>query len=302
MNAISHKLTTLLKFSVLALLLIGGASAIWGALLYFNLSTTSSVPWALPVLMASLWGLWSYLGGKGWPRSTSYSRKRLLRANKVSSAVFTWSLIAGALAMVSLAGLWIVLFQLFPMHGNPLLPQNFTSSPLLIAAMVIGASLLAPIVEESAIRGYLQTALEREFRPVTAILLSSAVFAIVHLTQGLAWPKLMLYFLVGITFGSLAFLSDSILPVIAVHIPADLIFFLFVWPNDSGRQLVWQTGADSWFWFHIAQFVILSGLSLIAFRKLRQLRNNSLASQNRAGLPDEAAFQHAFTACDHARL
>src|SRR5262249_5159338 len=162
----------------------------------------------------------------------------------------------GALAITALAGIWIVSFQLFPMPPNSLLPQNFVSSPLFTGAIIAGASLLAPITEESAIRGYLQTILEREFYPVTAVILSSVVFAIAHLSQGAAWPKLLMYFLVGLTFGTMAYLNNSILPVIPVHIAADIAFFLLVWPNDATRKLVSTDGADRWFWLHVAQAAV----------------------------------------------
>jgi membrane protease YdiL (CAAX protease family) len=110
-----------------------------------------------------------------------------------------------------LTGLWIITFQLFRMPPNRLLPANFVSSPL-FAGAIAGASFLAPITEETAVRGYLQTVLEKEFSPAVAIELSSFVFAIAHISQGVAWPKLLVYFLVGVTFGTMARLNDSILP------------------------------------------------------------------------------------------
>ena len=136
---------------------------------------------------------------------------------------------AGLLAVFSLAGLWIVMFRLYPMEPNPLIPTSFTSSPIFVAAIVVGAALLAPISEESAVRGYLQSILERNLAPFTAVLLSSTVFALAHATQGLVWPKLLFYFLVGVAFGSLAYINQSILPVIPVHIAGDLIFLTLIW-------------------------------------------------------------------------
>src|SRR5262249_48219132 len=151
-----------------------------------------------------------------------------------------WSALAGMLAIVALAGLWIILFQLIRMPPNLLLPANFVSSPFLVAGIILGASLVAPIAEESAVRGYLQSVLEREFRPMTAVTLSSFVFALAHVTQGLSLPKLLVYFLVGVTFGAMAYFNKSILPVIPVHIAGDLAFFIFVWPYDAARKQVWQ--------------------------------------------------------------
>jgi Type II CAAX prenyl endopeptidase Rce1-like len=102
--------------------------------------------------------------------------------------------------------------------------------------------------------------------------MSSTVFAVAHVAQGIALPKLVFYFLVGVTFGTLAYLNDSILPVIPVHIAGDLIFFLFVWPHDTARSLVWRTGDDLWFWIHIVQMIVFTALAVLVFRKLPACR------------------------------
>jgi hypothetical protein len=73
----------------------------------------------------------------------------------------------------------------------------------------------------------------------------------------------MVYFLVGITFGAFALLIDSILPVIPVHIAADLVFFIFVWPHDATRDLIWHAGTHGWFWVHIVQSVVFTVLFIL---------------------------------------
>lgn len=277
-----RKIGSLLGFSLLALALIAGGGAVWGALIYGNLRTTPSIPWCLPALIVFLWLMWLYLAGKGWPRRTSERRRLLLRANRVSKAALGWSFVAGMLAIGALAGLWIVMARLFPMRPNLLLPPKFTSSPVLIAAIIIGASLLAPIMEESSVRGYLQSSLERDFAPITAVVVSSVVFAIAHVSQGIAWPKLVFYFLVGVTFGAMAYLNSSILPAIPVHIAGDLIFFIFIWPHDAGRALIWQTGADAWFWLHTAQTFVLGLMTVIAFQRLKRVANQDQCTRSTA--------------------
>src|SRR5438067_4126689 len=268
MNSVVRKFALFIGFALLSLLLIGFSGAVWAGLLYANFKTTPSVPWALPALLVYLWLLWRYLAGFGWPQNTGAQRKALLRAYPVPVAAYGWSIAAGLTAVFALAGFWIVMYRLFPMKPNPLIPTTFTSSPIFIAAIIVGASLLAPISEESAVRGYLQTVLERNFAPITAVTLSSTVFALAHATQGLVWPKLLFYFLVGVAFGSLAYINQSILPVIPVHIAGDLIFLTLIWPNDKSRMLIWQTGVDGWFWLHMAQAIAFGGLSLIAFNHI----------------------------------
>jgi len=268
----ARKIGLFLGYGLFALFIIGAAGAIWGALIFSNLKATPSVPWCLPTLLLFLYLLWGYLGGKGWPQSTAMERRHLRRANSVSAEGFVWTAVAGGFAITALAGLWIIAVQLFRMPPNRLLPANFVSSPLFAGAIIAGASLLAPITEEAAVRGYLQTVLEREFTPAAAIALSSLVFAVAHISQGVAWPKLFVYFLVGMTFGTMARLNDSILPVIPVHIAGDITFFLLVWPHDAMRSVVRESGVDAWFWVHVTQAVVFTSLTVLAFRRLSRVR------------------------------
>src|SRR5579859_2510638 len=125
-----RKLISVFGFSLLALVLIGFAGVVWGTLIFANMRFGPALPWCLPALCAFLYLLWRFLGGGGWPQSTSVRRRVLLRANPVPLAAYGWSTVAGLLAIVSLAGLWIVMFRLVPMHPNPLLPGGFSSSPV----------------------------------------------------------------------------------------------------------------------------------------------------------------------------
>jgi hypothetical protein len=56
------------------------AGGIWSALLVTNLRSTPAVPWSVPAMALLLWLIWGYLGGKGWPMSTSDARRYFLRA------------------------------------------------------------------------------------------------------------------------------------------------------------------------------------------------------------------------------
>src|SRR5207237_488538 len=80
-------------------------------------------------------------------------------------------------------------------------------------------SLVSPLTEESAFRGYAQSLLERRLPAVLAVAISSALFALWHgPTQGFFWSKLLFFFLVGVVFGTIACLTDSILPALPVHV------------------------------------------------------------------------------------
>ena len=252
-------------FLAFVILIVG--QGVWGALLIGNLKSSPSIPWCAPVMAIVLWLFWQYLSGKGWPPSTSEARHRYLRANRVPGSVLAWAFVAGVLSIVSLAGFWIVLFQLVKMPPNVI--DDFSKYPsLTAAAVVVMASLVSPITEEAAFRGYCQSILEREFSGTPAILISTVFFAAAHVVHGLLWPKLLVYFLVGIVFGATAYLTKSVLPALPVHIIGDMTFFVCVWPHDAARRLVWDTGSDTWFWIHVAQTVVFAALAIASFLKL----------------------------------
>ena len=264
--------------SIVAFIILGFGQGVWGALLLTNLKATPAIPWAVAVMSFILWLMWKYLGGAGWPHRTSENRRRYLRANRIPARAWSWAILAGVLSIVALTGYWIVMFQLVPMPGNVL--PDLSRYPLLTVMLkLVMASLVSPVTEESAFRGYCQGTLEREFTGSVAVLMSSVLFALAHVTQGFLWPKLSVYFLAGVAFGTMAYLTNSILPGLAIHIFADLTFFALVWPYDTKRQLVWRGGADRWFWLHTLQAIIFTGLAVIAFSRLASLRERVLAEK-----------------------
>jgi membrane protease YdiL (CAAX protease family) len=264
---------------LLGFVIIVFGAGVWAALATSNLTTSPAIPWAVPVMALILWAMWRYLGGKWWPHSTSEARHRYLRANPVPGSVLAWAQLAGLLSIAALAGLWIALLQLVKMPGNAL--PDVSKYPLwTVALMIVMGSVAAPLTEEPAFRGYCQVILEREFRGPVAVVISSVLFALAHgPTQGFLWPKLLFYFLVGVVFGTTAYLTKSILPAIPVHIVGLLVFFALVWPRDAGRRLVWEGGADTWFWIHVTQAVVFTALGIPAFIRLRKATQDLPAGQ-----------------------
>jgi membrane protease YdiL (CAAX protease family) len=189
----------------------------------------------------------------------------------VAPRAFAWATIAGGLSLAALAGLWIVLVQLTGAGGNPTLPSTSRYPALIVALAIAMGSLVSPLTEEAAFRGYGQVLLERWFRPVVAVALSSLFFALYHgPTQGFAPSKILFYFTVGAVFGTIALLTRSVLPAIPVHIAGDLLFFTLIWPHDAARPLVWTHGADAVFWLHCVQAAVFGALALAAFGRLRR--------------------------------
>jgi membrane protease YdiL (CAAX protease family) len=277
MGTVINRLRTVVWAAVLALLVAGFASLVWGGLLTANLLISPAVPWSVAIMAVVLWLLWQYLGGRGWPRSTLQARREHLRAFRVPRHVLGWALLAGALALVGLVGLWIVLVELTRVGGNPTIPTSSSVPLLTIALTLVMGSLVSSITEEFAFRGYAQVTLEREFHGIGAVAISSVFFMLWHgPTQGFEWSKLLFYFLVGVVFGTTAYLTQSILPALPVHLAGDLIFFFLIWPYDATRRFVWRDGTDVWFWLFVAQTVVCVALAILAFRQLAQASRTAL--------------------------
>jgi len=274
---------SIIGFGLLAFAITILAGGIWSALLVTNLQRNPAVPWSVPVMGLLLWLMWSYLGGKGWPQSTSDARRHYLRANRRSARTYLCSFAAGVLSVVALAGYWIVLFRLVKMPPNAL-PDVSSYPRMTVALMILMGSLVAPFMEEAGFRGYFQVALEREFRGSVAVAVSSLVFALSHFAHGILWPKLLVYFLVGVAFGATAYLTNSSLPAIVPHIIGDLTFFTLVWPHDAARRLVFDSGTDIWFWIHVAQAIVFTLLAVSAFQRLaRESRQDALWGSTNLG-------------------
>ena len=255
----------------LAVFLTLCAGGIWAALLVANLTTTPAIPWAVPAMALLLWLAWQYVGGRWWPGRTSDSRRRFLRANPVSGQTFAWAIVAGLLATVALTGLWIVLIQIARSPGNPV--PDWSAYPVVTSVLVVAmASLVSSIAEEAGLRGYFQVSLERELPAPVAIVIVCLVISPGHgLTQGFVWTTILFYFFADLTYGVMAYLTDSILPGIVVHSLGLLTFFTLVWPNDAGRRLVWDGGTDVWFWIHGGQAIIAGALAIVAFTRLARV-------------------------------
>lgn len=255
-DSLPFRFTFTLWAVVLGFLISGMGTVPWGILVAVNLKTSPRFPWAVAAMAAWLWVFWQYLGGRWPPKRTSESRRLSLRANPVPMLAWRWLLLAGGLSLVSMVGLWLLVARMTHLPGKPL--PDVSSYPLYtIIAMTLMGSLVAPFCEKAGFRGYMQGRLERMLGPAAGIGVSSIVFALAHYTHGITPALLFLYFAGGVMFGVPAYLTDSLWPGIVVHIGTDLTFFWLVWPADAvPRPLVWQTGADLWFWTYAAAFAV----------------------------------------------
>jgi membrane protease YdiL (CAAX protease family) len=290
-RSIVARILKLAGLGAMAFAMAALAGGVWTALIIANLRSSPALPWSVPAMALLLWCAWSHLGGSGWPRSTSEARRRYLRANRKSGRTYLWAWLAGGLSVVALAGYWVVLSQLVKMPPNAL-PDVSSYPRTTVALMILMGSSVAPLIEEAAFRGYFQVALELDFRGPVAVVVSSSVFALAHYVHGIVWPKLLVYFLVGLAFGATAYLTNSTLPAILPHIFGDLTFFTLVWPKDATRRQVWDGGADNWFWIHVAQAIVFTLLAVWAFQRLERVSVSARGgTQSSSPIPEAATSQ-----------
>ena len=145
-RSIATRALSIFGFGLLAFAITTLMGGIWTALLVVNLRSSPAVPWSVPLMAFLLWLMWSYLGGKGWPRNTSDARRRCLRANRRSAGTYLWAIVAGVLAVIALAGYWIVLFRLIKMPPNAL-PDVSAYPRITVALMILMGSLVSPLME-----------------------------------------------------------------------------------------------------------------------------------------------------------
>jgi membrane protease YdiL (CAAX protease family) len=247
------------------------ATAPCSGLLRVNFSLAPGLPWSTPVVVVYLWLYWQYLRGKGWPPSTSASRRAGLRARELSRPAWRWSLLAGGLGWAAVVALRIVAERLLAVpspsaHGSAAHPW------ILIVPYVLSASAVAGIAEEAGFRGYMQAPIERRHGPLVAILVVGVVFWLSHFSHfvGRGWlflRMLWFYLAAAVVFGLLVHLTDSILPGIVLHATADVVGFglWLAWPAaspvDTGSQsaLLLGTGVPG---------LLCLAAAVLAYRKL----------------------------------
>jgi membrane protease YdiL (CAAX protease family) len=246
--------------------LVGLAGGVWSFLLLRNLRTSPSYPWSVAVMGILLWILWQYLSGRWGPRKSAEYRARALRANRLPARTFLTAAIAGLCAVLSLAGLWMILSRLTVMPAHLLPP--FSRYPILTVALIL---LMAPLVnavaEEAGFRGYVQGALEPRIGGAAAIAATALLMLPAHgFTQGFAWQIVLFYLLIDIVFGTMAYLTNSIVPGIFIHAAGLLLFFTVIWPSRLPASLLESLSA----------FVIFGAASLVAYFQLAKRKRTLL--------------------------
>jgi len=238
-----------------------------------NLRYGTALPWAVPLTAGYLWFFWMYLRGDGPPDSTAFERRTSLRANNISGRLWAWALLAGGLGIVALVLALNLANRLvtLPQQGVPDLTQVPRATML---ALLIFAAPVAGVIEEAAFRGYMQRPIERRSGLVVAILITGTMFALAHLDfTPILWPY---YVAVAAIYGTVTYLTDSILPAIVLHTGGNIYSNLDLWLHGQAEwqagaapaALIWQTGIDEPFRNSSIALLVVAAMMVWAYGQL----------------------------------
>jgi membrane protease YdiL (CAAX protease family) len=118
--------------------------------------------------------------------------------------------------------LWAIALAFFDLRAQPeVLPLFGGGASGLLMALLAGG-LVAPVAEEAFFRGYIFAGLRQHLGRLPAIVLSSALFAVLHILPT-SWPPI---FLLGMLFAVLYEQTGSIWPAVFVHGTINALSFL----------------------------------------------------------------------------
>lgn len=132
---------------------------------------------------------------------------------------------AAALGVLTAAGVILAAFLLRPPQiPMPLL--ELLKDPVSLALVGVFAVTLGPVCEELAFRGFLLPWLARLIRPAPAILLTGALFALLHGPEyAWSWRHVLLVSLAGAAFGLVRYRTGSTAAAAVMHATYNMVFF-----------------------------------------------------------------------------
>lgn len=239
------------------------------------IGTIIPMPWSFLIMLILLSLYLLYFSGRFKPTSTKELRKIRFRSTSLPRRIWMLSLLAAlCIVLIEQSGL-VVTFRLVEFPAERFSQEySFIESipPWAGWLAIIMISLVAGICEEVGFRGYMQVPLEKKYSPVLSISIVSVVFVLVHLHQAWSGPIIVHIFILSALFGTIAYISQSLIPGIIAHFIMDICNFSFWWTDLGGqfdREPIHLTGSDT----HFILWLLVLVLSLISFVViLRQIK------------------------------
>ena len=204
-------------------LLIGSVITLpWAYLARATVRQWPTLPWPVAVAWLLLWIWWRYVNGDGPPRSNAARRRENARTNSVSDVLWGPALLAGILGIATSLFILNLINRLVVLPADS--PSDLSLVPTATLLMLhVTGSVVAGVVEEVSFRGYMQVPIEHRYGPFVAIPISATVFGLAHFTHPGTLPMMPFYLAVGVTYGSMAYLTNSVVPGMLLHTVGDLL-------------------------------------------------------------------------------
>jgi membrane protease YdiL (CAAX protease family) len=212
-------------------IIIAGEAAWIGMIAAYTRHPTA-FPWFVPAMAlimaaAAAWMKWGH-----WPRFGADARREGVRLNAVPLRTFALSLLAGWSTFFAGAGLYVAYRMQSGLGGE--VPMTLPPGPrLAVIAGLAMAAVVAGVIEEISVRGFIQSRIERAYGIVPAILVSGLVWALFHTNHSYfdttplnvaIWFGIFL--VVSAMLGTIAHLTNSVLPGIVIHAGFDATYFV----------------------------------------------------------------------------
>jgi membrane protease YdiL (CAAX protease family) len=265
-------------------IVIGVTIALVGANVWPPLLVNLGVPLAAAAeaVFLALYIWWA--SGGGPPRFSRATRGRAFRSTRLPPVAWAWGLIAALFFAVTVHAAIVLLFRLVPFPIETFRQGydfSFIPSPRLAWLAVVVSATSAGICEETGFRGYMQRPIEERHSAPIAILVSSLLFMLLHLTKGWALIGMVpIVFGAGVLLGLLAWSSGSLIPGMIGHTMMDIGLFGYWWTGIAGdftARPISETGLDQPFLVTCAVLTTALAIVLLAIWQLRQrigLRSN----------------------------
>jgi len=265
--------------SGVAVMLAG--EAVWIGMIAAYTRHPTSFPWFVPAMAAALGlgAIWMKWGT--WPHFGAAARREGVRLNAVPLRTFVLALIAGWSTFFAGAGAYIA----YRMSSGLGAEVPMTLPPGSKAAVVAGlamAAIVAGVVEEISVRGFIQGRLEKAFGIVPAIAISGLVWALFHTNHSYFDTSPLnvaiwfgIFLVVSTMLGTIAHRTNSVLPGIVVHAGFDSTYFVsagLLQPRVAPLAFVESLGSPQAFLAIAAALAVVALISWTLFFRATRIR------------------------------
>jgi membrane protease YdiL (CAAX protease family) len=226
-------------------------------------------------LVAYAW----WAAGGGPPARFKLQRAENFRVGSLSSAQWYWGAVAAVSFAVTIHAAIVLLFRFVPFPAAAFhagYDLSIVGSRLMQWLVCVVSALSAAVCEETGFRGYMQRPIEKRHGPVTAILVSSLFFMLIHLTKDWALIGMVpIVFLAGLLLGMLARASGTLIFCMFGHWIMDIGLFAFWWAQIAGtfaQRPIFEVGIDRAFFVECGVFAVALIVVLAATWRLTSMR------------------------------